>query len=221
MPRRSRRSSLDTLLQRALYAAIAALALLIAAAILIEERPVLALVLFCGVPLIGVAAAASLWQRRRLARTREARMRLLQAQRLGDLLTMSGSEFEATMAELFTALGYRDVEHIGGSGDLGVDLIATDAAGTTVVIQCKRYGRGNKVGSPAVQSLMGTVVNRGANRGIFVTTSVFTAPAIQLAATARVPITLIDGAEITRLAGEAVSRTVGDGATGGGKFNHR
>lgn len=216
MPRRApRRSSslLDTLLRWAVYVGLAAVAVLVAASFLVEVHWALALLVLFGTPVVAVAVAIWLWQRRRRIRRREARMRLLQAQQLGSMLTVSGAEFETIIGELFAALGYHNIERIGGSGDLGVDLIAVDPDGLAVVIQCKRYGRGNKVGSPAVQSLMGTVVNRGADRGIFVTTSNFTAPAVQHAATARVPITLVDGDEITRLAVEAASDAeVGDRA---------
>jgi len=181
--------------------AVVAIVVVTLLGIVITEYPAVAALVVVGVPVV----AWWRWRRRQRARQRQARMRLRQAQRLGDLLTVSGAEFEAIVADLFTALGYTDVERIGGSGDLGVDLLATNPAGETVVIQCKRYGRGNRVGSPAVQSLMGTVVNRGADRGIFVTTSDFTAPAVALAKSTRVPITLIDGGQITRLAVEAAS----------------
>jgi restriction endonuclease Mrr len=43
-------------------------------------------------------------------------------------------------------------------------------------------------------------VNQGADRGVFVTTSTFTAPAIQAAKSGRVVIELIDGDDLARLA---------------------
>ena len=205
MGRRSKRRRSRTSTDQSMYFVLAGgfgIVLLISLA---TEYPVLAALLFCALPIIGVAGAAWLWQHRRRTHARESRMRLLQTQRLGNLLTVSGAEFESMIAELFRALGYRDVERIGGSGDLGVDLLETDPDGFTVVVQCKRYGRGNKIGSPAIQSLMGTVVNQGADRGILVTTSDFTAPAVALANTARVPISLVNSDDITRRAIEAMS----------------
>jgi restriction system protein len=98
------------------------------------------------------------------------------------------------------------MERIGGSGDLGVDLTGIDPNGLRVIIQCKRYGRGQKIGSPAVQMLIGAVANQGADRGIFVTTSTYTAPAIRAAKSGRVVIDLIDGDDLTRLAREAGMR---------------
>jgi restriction system protein len=201
MPRssRRRRKSVDAFVRQAIIWLIAAAVVVFAFSVLASEQPVIAVALLAAVVIVPVL----LWRRRRLARRAEARFRVQQAQHIGGLLTVSGGEFEQIVADQFRALGYDDVERIGGSGDLGVDLLATDPAGLTVVIQCKRYGRGQKVGSPATQLLMGAVVNRGADRGIFVTTSSFTAPAIEHAKAARVPLTLIDGDGITRLALQA------------------
>lgn len=193
---RRRRSSLDDLVRRAIYVVVGFATVMLGFSVLLAEQPIIAATLLVCAVVLPIA----LWQRRRNAQREEARFRVQQAQRLGTLLTVSGAEFESIVAELFRALGYGAVERIGGSGDLGIDLTATDPDGLVVIIQCKRYGRGQKVGSPAVQSLMGAVVNRGADRGIFVTTSSFTTPARRHAETARIPITLIDGDAITRLA---------------------
>ena len=197
--RTKRKSGLDAFVERAALWVAVALAVIFAVSILITEQPIIA----AGIAALIVLVPTVLFILRRRARRQEARRHVEQAQHLGQLLTVSGEAFEDITADLFRSLGYRDVERIGGSGDLGVDLQATSPDGLSVVIQCKRYGSGQKVGSPAVQSLMGTVVNSGADLGIFVTTSTFTAPAIQHAETGRVPIRLIDGAELTQLAKQA------------------
>ena len=199
---RQRRSSVDPSMGRGLYVVIA-LILMSTIGALAYEHPVTATVLLAGV----VAPVMWIWRRRRHARQREARMRLLRLQRLSALLMMSPAEFEGAVAELFRALGYRNVTHIGGSGDLGVDLTAIDPNGLQVIVQCKRYGPGNKVGSPAVQSLMGAVVNHEAAHGFFVTTSEFTEPAKRLAQTSRVPISLIDAHLLVQLAEQAQAGT--------------
>lgn len=165
----------------------------------VAAHPVVAALVVLGIIAAGIGYARYRQVSRRAAIHRWAE----QAQHLGDLLTVSGGEFEGITADLFRVMGYRDVQRIGGSGDLGVDLTAIDPAGVPVIIQCKRYGRGQKVGSPAVQSLMGAVVHRGAGRGIFVTTSSFTAPAIEHARSGRVAITLIDGDTLTQMAANA------------------
>ena len=40
-------------------------------------------------------------------------------------------------------------------GDLNVDIRARDPGGSTVAVQCKRYGVGHNVGSPEVQTFIG------------------------------------------------------------------
>ena len=168
----------------------------------VSKQPLIALTIV----ILLVAVPVGLWYQRRENRKREAQFHVQQAQELGKLLMVSGSEFEDIIADLFRALGYGDVERIGGSGDLGVDLSAIDQNGLRVIVQCKRYGRGQRIGSPAVQMLIGAVANQGADRGIFVTTSTYTAPAIQAASSGRVTIDLIDGDGLTRLAQDAGMR---------------
>jgi restriction system protein len=95
-------------------------------------------------------------------------------------------------------MGYRDVQHVGGSGDLAADLKCRDGVGRSVVVQCKRYAPGVSIGSPEVQKFIGMVtVHHQAERGIFVTTSVFTAPAVRLAR--QHDIELIDGRDLANL----------------------
>jgi HJR/Mrr/RecB family endonuclease len=162
----------------------------------VSNQPLVALV----IAVLAIAVPIGMWYQRRENRKREAGFHVQQAQELGKLLMISGSESEDTVADLFRAHGYKDIERIGGSGDLGVDLTAIDPHGLRVIVQCKRYGRGQKIGSPAVQMLIGAVANHGADRGIFVTTSTYTAPAIQAATSGQIAIELINGADLTRLA---------------------
>ena len=111
----------------------------------------------------------------------------------------SGTEFEWQVADLLADLNYRRVEHVGGPGDGGVDIIAEDNRGRTFLVQCKRFAPGKKVGSADVQKLIGAVVHHDADGGIFVTTASFTAAAIDLAKSGRVPIELLDGRDLIRL----------------------
>ncbi len=196
---RRRRSSVDAFNGRAVYFLLAIFLLVGSVGRLASEQALVAALLLGG----GLGLTIWIWRRRQRARQIEAKIRLRRLQRLGELLTMSPAEFEGAVAELFRALGYRDVKHIGGSGDLGVDLTAIAPNGQRVIVQCKRYSPGNKVGSPAVQNLMGAVVNHGAACGFFVTTSEFTGPAKQLAQTSRVPISLIDASRLVQLAEQA------------------
>ena len=59
----------------------------------------------------------------------------------------SGTDYEYFVRDLLTAAGY-SVRRVGGSGDLGADLIVTTPVGL-VVIQCKFYSQ--PVGYSAVQ----------------------------------------------------------------------
>lgn len=111
----------------------------------------------------------------------------------------SGTEFEWQVADLLADLNYRRVEHVGGPGDGGVDIIAEDNRGRTFLVQCKRFAPGKKVGSADIQKLIGAVVHHDADGGIFVTTASFTTAAIDLAQSGRVPIELLDGRDLTRL----------------------
>ncbi len=106
---------------------------------------------------------------------------------LAKLKSMSPREFEHTMAELLSRLGYKDVKVIGGSGDLAVDIIAK-YKDDIVVVQCKRY-TSKKVGSPELQMFIGMMVTEyKASKGIYITTSSFTKDAIELARRHRIEL---------------------------------
>lgn len=68
-----------------------------------------------------------------------------------------------------------------------------------VYLQAKRYAAGNTVGVDKVREFAGSLVERGAAKGVFVTTSHF-APAATAYAD-RIPqrLILIDGDQLTRL----------------------
>ncbi|GAA2410017.1 restriction endonuclease [Streptomyces glaucosporus] len=99
-----------------------------------------------------------------------------------DYAALESEEFEQAVAALCERDGCRDVEVVGGAGDLGADVVATAPDGRRVVIQCKRYGETNKVGSQDVQRFGGTCWTvHGAQVAAVVTTSGFTAPAVEYA----------------------------------------
>jgi restriction system protein len=61
-------------------------------------------------------------------------------------------------------------------------------------VQCKRYAPDNLVGSPVIQSFIGMVkIHHKADLGIFVTTSGYTLPAMNLAKEHADYLRLIDG----------------------------
>ncbi len=108
---------------------------------------------------------------------------------------------------LDTKIGYggsrrEAAERLGRSGDGGIDgIIREDALGLDAIyVQAKRYAEDNPVGSLAIQGFAGALLGNGATKGVFVTTSRFTAQAREVAAAYRTHrIVLIDGDELARL----------------------
>lgn len=85
--------------------------------------------------------------------------------------------FEKLVARLFTSKGYR-TEVTQGSGDMGVDVVASNSS-ETIAIQVKKW-RGN-VGGPDVHKTLGSMVSHRATRALVVTTSDFTNQAYDIA----------------------------------------
>ncbi|SEO83787.1 restriction endonuclease [Actinacidiphila rubida] len=120
-----------------------------------------------------------------------------------DWASMSPGEFEQLVADLCWRDGCTDVRVVGGAGDLGADVLARTPTGRRIVVQCKRYAPGRRVGSPEVQRVGGTYsVVHGADLAIVVTTAEFTDAAVDYAR--RAGIRLVDGDELAAWAGEKV-----------------
>ncbi len=130
----------------------------------------------------------------------------LSVELLDRLRVLPPARFEALIVDLLLALGFgggRRGERIGMSGDGGVDgIIREDALGLDVVyIQAKRYAATQAVGPEAIQAFAGSLLERGATKGVFATTSRFTDGAKRAAerlSTQR-RLVLIDGDELARL----------------------
>ncbi|MFH9125717.1 restriction endonuclease [Streptomyces globisporus] len=68
-------------------------------------------------------------------------------------------DFEYAVRDLMRRDGCTDARQIGGAGDNGADVLATDPLGRTWVIQCKHRkdgDRGSAVGTPDLQRVNGT-----------------------------------------------------------------
>ncbi|MFJ6793651.1 restriction endonuclease [Streptomyces sp. NPDC091268] len=104
----------------------------------------------------------------------------------GEALDHAGVDadgFEHTVAALCVRDGCTAVEVVGGAGDLGADVVATTADGRRLVVQCKHYADGNRVGSQDLQRFGGTCFAvHEADVAVVVTTSSYTAPAAEYAA---------------------------------------
>jgi restriction system protein len=117
--------------------------------------------------------------------------------------SLSPKFLELVVLELLHAMGYgtseSSIEHVGGPGDEGVDgIIHQDALGLQrIYVQAKRYKAESSIGRPDIQKFVGALAGLGANGGVFITTSSFSADAKDYAAknlSARV--ILIDGIEL-------------------------
>jgi len=115
---------------------------------------------------------------------------------------LSPKFLEVVVLELLHAMGYgaseSAIEHVGGPGDEGVDgVIHQDTLGLQrIYVQAKRYKADSSIGRPDIQKFVGALAGQGANGGVFITTSSFSADAKDYASknlSARV--VLIDGAE--------------------------
>jgi restriction system protein len=122
------------------------------------------------------------------------------------ILSCSPEFFEKLIIDLMIGMGYggslkEAAEHVGKANDGGVDgVINEDQLGLDrIYLQAKRYAEGNTVGRQALQGFAGSLLGRGANKGVFVTTSSFTKGAVDYVENLPQRIVLIDGDELTSL----------------------
>lgn len=121
---------------------------------------------------------------------------------LKTLASLDWRKFEDIVVDLLTHMGYGDGEVTQRSNDEGLDgIIKEDKLGLeNIYIQAKRYGIGNSIGREAVQSFSGALDAKGARKGVFITTSYFTAKAKEYASRLESKkIILIDGKDLTNL----------------------
>jgi len=114
--------------------------------------------------------------------------------------------FEKLIVELLLAMGYGGTSEeagraLGQSGDDGVDgVIDQDPLGVDqIFVQAKRYAEGNNIGAGAIRDFYGALSLKKAHKGIFVTTSAFSQPAVETARGLGSRIVLIDGLQLSRL----------------------
>ena len=119
--------------------------------------------------------------------------------------------FEKIVVDLLVAMGYGgSVEDagkvVGRSGDGGIDgIIKQDKLGLDFLyVQAKRWK--DVVGSPEIMKFSGSLTKKHANRGVFITTSWFSADALDYVKEIQQRIILIDG---KRLAALMIEHNVG------------
>ena len=91
---------------------------------------------------------------------------------------MEGHEFERFCAKLLEKVGFTDVKVTPGSGDQGVDVLATKD-GIKYAIQCKNYSRA--LSNTPVQEVAAGKIFYGCHVAVVMTNSTFTPGAVELA----------------------------------------
>ncbi|MBM7322389.1 restriction endonuclease [Agrobacterium sp. S2] len=144
----------------------------------------------------------------------------LKADLLQRILAQSPAFFERAIVDLLVGMGYggsheNAARRLGKSGDGGIDgAIDEDRLGLDrIYVQAKRYASHVSVGRPEVQGFLGSLVGVGAAKGVFVTTSSFSGPAIDFVRHLPQRIVLIDGDRFADLmiehsVGVRIARTV-------------
>jgi restriction endonuclease Mrr len=123
-----------------------------------------------------------------------------------DIDALTGQEFESLIKALLVEMGFQ-AELTEVTGDGGIDIIATldrPFVGGRYILQCKRYAENNLVGAPAIRDFYGAVTADRAIKGIFITTSDFTAQAKEFAEQTR--IELVNRAKLIALLDDVLPR---------------
>ena len=121
---------------------------------------------------------------------------------LETLAKVSPTYFETIVLDLLHKMGYganrNDLQRVGGSGDGGIDgVISLDKLGLEkVYVQAKRWQ--SSVGRPEIQGFYGALAGQRATKGVFITTSAYTAQAIEFAKSVE-RIVLVDGIKLAEL----------------------
>ncbi len=134
----------------------------------------------------------------------------LRQQLVADLLdrikSVSPEAFERLVLQVLAKMGYgggslQSMQGVARGPDGGIDgRINEDKLGLDqIYIQAKRYAD-NSVGRPTVQSFVGAMTGGGCKKGVFVTSSTFTADAQKFASDLHDQrLVLIDGIALARL----------------------
>jgi restriction system protein len=118
------------------------------------------------------------------------------------VLALPPAGFESLCKRLLTELGLVQLRTVGQSGDRGIDidghLRVNSVVSFRVGVQCKRYSDANTVSPSQIREFQGALGPY--DRGIFMTTSVFTQRAEEQATSPGYkPIDLIDGERLVEL----------------------
>lgn len=124
---------------------------------------------------------------------------------LSEILINSPSFFENLVIKLLVQMGYGDIDSaqvVGKSGDEGIDgIINSDKLGfEKIYIQAKKFSPDHTVGNVEIRNFSGALIQKGANKGVFITTSSFSKMAVEAVnSNTQQKIILIDGKRLTNL----------------------
>ncbi|MFE7595820.1 restriction endonuclease [Streptomyces sp. NPDC057494] len=140
--------------------------------------------------LLVAAAVGALWLHRRQEAARGERVRAQSLRYAVDHLDgLHHTQFEYAVRDLMRRDGCVDAQQVGGRGDNGADVKATDPFGRRWVIQCKHRKAGwagSAVGTPDLQVLNGTGRQiHGGDVLVILTNGRFSRPALVFATSQR------------------------------------
>lgn len=148
---------------------------------------------------IAIIAVMICRKKKEKEKAKQVQLNLLQqTETINDLYRVFASDphgFESYIASLFSMLGY-ETEVTPGSNDGGKDIVMTKD-GLKYVVEVKLYGNYDKIGREKIQKLHSAQIIEKADRAIFVTTSDYTAPAVEYAKT--INMELIGSDKLTEL----------------------
>lgn len=116
------------------------------------------------------------------------------------LYKLEPDAFERLTQRILRESGFTQIEVLGKTGDGGIDGIGivklNGIVSFQMLFQCKRYVKGKKVSNNEIRDFRGAMQGR-TDKGLFITTGKFSAPAIQEANRPGTPsIDLIDGDDL-------------------------
>jgi restriction system protein len=130
--------------------------------------------------------------------------RQIEAELLSQIKSSPSDFLERVVVDLVVRMGYggsrKDAgEALGRSGDEGIDgIIKEDPLGLDIIyLQAKRWE--GTVGRPEIQKFAGALQGQRARKGIFITTSMFSADALEYTSRIETKIILIDGQRLAKL----------------------
>lgn len=157
-------------------------------------------------PAIVAASASTATPEEQVEAAQNVLHSALRAELLQRILDNSPTFFERVIVDLLVAMGYGGSHEnaalrLGKSGDGGVDgVIDEDRLGLDrIYVQAKRYAAHVGVGRREIQGFVGSLVGFGATKGVFVTTSTFSANAVEYSRHLPQRVILIDGNRLTEL----------------------